>query len=595
MQTNLRLPQHLFAQPVQYEIPAFQRRYVWEQEQQWEPLWDDVENLAQNILGGDQEKPHFMGAVVLQQKPYPAGTIERRIVVDGQQRLITLQLLIDAIQEVLEKREHTDPARRLTALVMNRDEFRDGKPEIAFKVWPTIADREAFQHAMRNDLPSATHAKARIVQAHEFFKKQVELWLDKYSGDDEFRAKAASALENAVRMNLELVVIDLDATDDQHAIFEALNARGTPLLESDMVKNKILNDAGFREEDENDASITQLWPFDNDSWWSEEVGRGVQRRPRIDVYLNYWLTLRNSKETKARDEFKAFRKYADHREKAGKTIHEIAKDMKEIGEIYRDIEATRHEDEDIKKFLDRRKTMNAGAVTPLLLWLLSEDMPKKTLKACIKALESFLVRRVVCSCSTQGYGKLFVSLLAKMHKSPNDQADDILISHLAKQTTQVTRWPSDEELQKEFVEEPLYWWLTIGRLRMVIMGIEEQLRTNHTETQKVPSGLQIEHVMPQAWRANWPIQDSGDESEENRERSINMIGNLTLVKGSLNSSLSNSPWESKRKALAKHSTLFLNKRLVEHEVWNDETIKERSKHLAELAAQAWPRPNAKAY
>lgn len=66
MQTSLLRPQRLFAQPVRYEIPAFQRRYVWKQEEQWEPLWDDVERLAQAIMEDGRTKPHFMGAVVLQ-------------------------------------------------------------------------------------------------------------------------------------------------------------------------------------------------------------------------------------------------------------------------------------------------------------------------------------------------------------------------------------------------------------------------------------------------------------------------------------------------------------------------------------------------
>ena len=57
-----------------------------------------------------------------------------------------------------------------------------------------------------------------------------------------------------MRMQLELVVIDLGDTDDPHVIFETLNARGTPLLQSDMIKNKILHDADIGAEDESDAS-----------------------------------------------------------------------------------------------------------------------------------------------------------------------------------------------------------------------------------------------------------------------------------------------------------------------------------------------------
>ena len=90
METNLRSPQELFGNDLRYEIPAFQRRYIWKQEEQWEPLWEDVEKLAQSIVDGDPAEAHFMGAIVLQQKQVATATMERRIVVDGQQRLTTL-------------------------------------------------------------------------------------------------------------------------------------------------------------------------------------------------------------------------------------------------------------------------------------------------------------------------------------------------------------------------------------------------------------------------------------------------------------------------------------------------------------------------
>ena len=438
MQTNLQRPQRLFAQPVRYEIPAFQRRYVWKQEDQWEPLWDDVEQLAQSIKEGGQTDPHFMGAVVLQQMRSATGTIERRIVVDGQQRLTTLQLLIDAIQEVLEERGYSDPAKRLATLVENQKEFRDGNPDNCFKVWPTVVDRVAFRHAMNNDLSATDYSTSRIVQAHNYFRRQAEQWLDGFAEESGECDTAAAALENAVRMNLELVVIDLGDADDPHIIFETLNARGTPLLQSDMVKNKVLHDADLQVSDDGSISPEQrrLWPFDEDDWWAQEVGRGFQRRPRVDVYLNHWLTLRNRTEMKAYDEFRAFERYVDASQRAGETILNVAFDMREVGNIYRDIEEERRKD--IARFLERRNVMNVGAITPLLLWLLSADVPKATLMNCLRALESFLVRRVVCGLSARSYGEFFVGAIARLGGTPNDQADRTLISYLAEQTAQAS-------------------------------------------------------------------------------------------------------------------------------------------------------------
>ena len=240
--------------------------------------------------------------------------------------------------------------------------------------------------------------------------------------------------------------------------------------------------------------------------------------------------------------------------------------------------------------------MNVGVVTPLLLWLLSSDVPQAMLANCLKALESFLVRRVVCGYSARGYGELFVALLARLAGTPINNADRVIVSYLGERTAQAGLWPDDQELRDRFVTAPLYQWLTRGRLRMVLTGIEEQLRTNKAETQEVPDDLHIEHVMPQAWHHNWPLQDGTEDDGEataataNRDRAIHTIGNLTLVNGRLNASLSNVPWDRKRKTLADHSVLFLNKELVNEgpEIWDEHAIEGRAEWLHEKAVKIWP-------
>lgn len=588
MQTNLQRPQRLFVQPVRYEIPDFQRRYVWTQEEQWEPLWNDVEELARSIMEDGAAEPHFMGAVVFQQQHFPAGTIEHRTVVDGQQRLTTLQLLIDAIQEVLERRGHTNPAQRLAALVVNGEEFRDGQEDHAFKVWPTVVDRSAFRQAMKNEATTTGYESSRMVQAHDYFKGQTEQWLDRCA--DEVRDSAASALETAVSRSLEIVVIDLGDSDDPHLIFETLNARGTPLLQSDMVKNKILHEAAITPDDrEPSASERRLWPFGREEWWAREIGRGLQRRPRVDVYLNHWLTLRNRAVMKPYDEFRAFQRYVDGQPGEG-AITAVAEDMATLGGIYRDVEDQRRVD--IADFLARRNVMNVGVVTPLLLWLLSESLPPATLSNCLKGLESFLVRRVVCGYSARSYGELFVNLIVRLDANEVQTADRVLVSFLGEQTAQAYVWPRDDELRERFLTAPLYHWLTRGRLRMVLEGIEQLLRTDKAESPAVPRNLQIEHVMPQAWHANWPLgnDDYDEQTVADRDRVVHTIGNLTLVSGRLNASLSNAPWATKRQALADHTVLFLNRRLVDKapQVWNEAAIEKRATWLAKKAVKLWP-------
>ena len=290
------------------------------------------------------------------------------------------------------------------------------------------------------------------------------------------------------------------------------------------------------------------------------------------------------------DEFRAFEKYAEARTKGGDTIQDVAKDMEVIGSIYGKMEKA--PPADIARFIERRNVMGVGVVTPLLLWLLSAKLPSPRFVNCVKVLESFLVRRAVCGYSARSYGELFVEAIAKLAEDP-DNADRILVSYLSGQTAQAARWPDDEELRERFMTTPLYQHLTLGRLKMVLAGIEEELRTDKAESREVLGTLHIEHVMPQAWRQNWPLPDDvtdDGEAATKRDRAIHTIGNLTLVNNRLNSSLSNAPWDRKRKTLADHSVLFLNKRLVNKgpDIWDETAIEKRAKWLHKWAVKIWP-------
>ena len=139
MQVNILNLQNLFFAPVRYEIPPYQRRYVWEQEEQWDPLWEDVRNTTDGYLESKQsQKAHFLGAVVIQsQTPLP-GSLQSWLVVDGQQRLTTMQLLLDAVEEVFKSRGHSNAAARLEFLVLNNAAHTGDDQDAAFKVWPTM-------------------------------------------------------------------------------------------------------------------------------------------------------------------------------------------------------------------------------------------------------------------------------------------------------------------------------------------------------------------------------------------------------------------------------------------------------------------------
>lgn len=115
MDTQVRTPQAIFMQPQRLLVPLFQRPYVWNEELQWNPLWKDLERVAMRLLqsSGTAQAPHFLGAVVLQQLPTQTSDLQQRTIIDGQQRLTTLQLLLDALHSEIARVGSTMSAARL--------------------------------------------------------------------------------------------------------------------------------------------------------------------------------------------------------------------------------------------------------------------------------------------------------------------------------------------------------------------------------------------------------------------------------------------------------------------------------------------------
>jgi uncharacterized protein with ParB-like and HNH nuclease domain len=104
-------PLQILQNPQRLMVPLFQRPYVWSKESQWEPLWEDIVRIAESLLVNfsNPPKPHFLGAVVLQHRQASISALPQRIIIDGQQRLTTLQVLIDASQAEMERLGHVGP------------------------------------------------------------------------------------------------------------------------------------------------------------------------------------------------------------------------------------------------------------------------------------------------------------------------------------------------------------------------------------------------------------------------------------------------------------------------------------------------------
>lgn len=397
---------------------------------------------------------------------------------------------------------------------------------------------------------------------------------------------------------MRLVVIDLDDKDDAQLIFETLNARGTPLLAADLVKNALLSAVERDTPGKSEAAYLAHWQlFDQDAvFWREKIGRGHAQRARIEIFVQHALTVMTGAEVSAGQLYSAYRDYAA----SGIAPSALAQmsTLSRYGAIYRRL-VERKVPPRVALFMERVGVMGLETIYPVLVKLFDrfEGDDAGPIPVLLD-LESFLVRRLVARLSTRGYGTFFVSLLAALD-APLEDLPQAFRRALAQGTAEVDRWPDDEEFGHAWRTNRLYENLSRPRLRMLLEGMEAATRDHFAETTSVPRNLQVEHVLPQAWREHWPLPGGADPADAaaRRDALVHSIGNLTLLNGKLNASQSNRGWldldegqPGKRAGLNDHGTLYLNKALAKHASWDEEAIVERSGLLFTHARDCWPRP-----
>jgi hypothetical protein len=134
---------------------------------------------------------------------------------------------------------------------------------------------------------------------------------------------------------------------------------------------------------------------------------------------------------------------------------------------------------------------------------------------------------------------------------------------------------------------------------MALEAVEDQLR-GFAGPRPVMTGMRIprlgyptEHLLPQKWVTNWPVE--GIQAELSRDEHVHRIGNLTLITSSLNSSVSNGPWlgpNGKREKLERHDVPLLNRDIRAHSAdgWDEQHIDSRSLRLIDGIIATWPVP-----
>jgi len=591
-----------------YVIPTFQRDYEWTKDGQWALLFEDLEAVASRLEDGrkvaevlgepvtkadKQVAPHFLGAIVLELLPSSAGSLDLRAVIDGQQRLTTIQLLVRGILDVLVEIKSARE-QQIRRLIRNPSDVVHEEDE-RYKLWPRRRDRAVWRVAMGEETGEPIYGDHLYLKARRFFRDSARATMQARDGSDR-----SDVIVDALISLFKLVVIDLEDNDDAQVIFEVLNGRQTPLSATDLVKNLLFLRAELTDEEELENLYEEHWAYLDDPWWRKEVGRGHSARGRRDVLLSSWLTVAAGKEVNLGHLYGEVRKYLD----AGdEKIVDILRELSAAGSAFRSIfDRPLDRSHLLAEAYSRIDRLSVTTALPLLVWLrtLSTDQlpPDAHLRAVV-AVDSWVVRRVIWGSNTRGYGKRFVEVLkaGQMAFVDGVSVADAIEASLLDAGTDNLPWPTDEQVEWAFVNRPFYDNLAQERVRMILGSIDRQMQLDHPKGEHPTfeyDSLHIEHILPQSWRHHWPVV-RGHESEQilleqEREATKNRLGNLTLVTGALNIPMANGPWLEKRIALAYHTNLRLNAGLAAIETWNEEAIAQRARQMAVVACRVWPRP-----
>jgi hypothetical protein len=454
--------------------------------------------------------------------------------------------------------------------------------------------------------------ESHIWQAHSFFRRTISEWAD-VTGDPDKTRQRLSLLAQALQQHLQVVAINLTGQDDEQLIFEALNDRGTPLLAADLIKNYV-----FQQCEEIGADVEswseKYWQEFDDDWWRGEVAQGRFYRSRIDLFLQYWLTMRRQEEIPTDAVFSKFKSHSIESLQDVIGAEFFLKTLRRDADTYRRLVANNEESAPARFYGSVVESLELGAFIPLLLWLASDShaVPSTEVAKALNAIESWAIRRTLVRMTMRDVNRFVVSILSEIGNHPLDRVGDAVVNYLTLQTADARLWPRNEVLRSQLPSIRLYGNVKQSRLRLILSRVELRHRSDLTEPASLPPKLEIEHVMPRGWRTSWGADIAGDgDRASKRDELVNTLGNLTLVTKKLNVTLSNRPWrdedvivypdtvdpeagKGKRSLLGEYSILVLNKEVVDPnpDRWTEEKIRNRSRELTEDVIAIWPGASA---
>lgn len=542
----------------QFIIPIYQRTYSWT-EDECTQLWADVIRAGSD----DAIQAHFVGSVVYIEKGlYQVSSQSPVLVIDGQQRLTTVTLLLEALARHLGDEEPVlgFSARKLrNYYLLNPEE----SGERQFKLLLTQTDKDTLLAIVQQkEIPE--QKSARVARNFDFFMDRI----GKLKGD-------LVALCNGLN---KLIVVDVALSRDQdnpQLIFESMNSTGRELSQADLIRNFVL--MGLDPEHQ-----TTLY---EDHWRPMELLFGQEAYGgHFDGFMRNYLIVKTGEIPNVSAVYDAFKAYSRTPAAAQAGVDALVADIHRYARYYCAMALGKEQDPRLDEAFRDLRELKVEVAYPFLLELYgdyqADHLSGDDFLAAVRLVEAYVFRRAVCTVPTNSLNKTFATFRRALRK---DRYLESIMAHFMLLPS-YRRFPADDEFERDLKVRDLYnfrsrsYWLR----RLENAGRKERVPV-HEYT--------VEHILPQnpdlpaGWR-----EALGDDWERIQQEYLHTLGNLTLT--GYNSQYRDHPFSKKRDIEGgfHESPLRLNEGLGTAEIWDEAAMKARAERLAAKAVGVWNGP-----
>ncbi|MCM8827608.1 MAG: DUF262 domain-containing HNH endonuclease family protein [Candidatus Omnitrophica bacterium] len=530
-----------------YKVPLYQRPYAWTKDQ-WEDLFEDV-------MGLEKDKIHFLGSIVV----VPEG--EHRLgvnyfqVVDGQQRIVTLLILLSAIRDMAKENNNDELAKYLTETFLFAREWESGKQRQIPKLKLGKLDDDAFQKVLKDGRKDGKHL---IFECYQYFKEKtqdVNLW-------------------QKLLNNISIVHINAFNHFNAFRLFETLNDRGLELSAADLIKNFVLMQVSS---DENIFNTTI-------NEWTEMYEKVRDYEP-VKFIRRYILSNWKGNISEARLYEGVNSKL---KEKNAETLCDFVKSLNSSATVYKKILECSLPYTSLNKKLTELHLVEVAPSFTLLLkvipYLENQQLSEQDILDIMEMIETFHIRWGICDQSTSRLDQIYNEICMELDENKNPPKFKDAIKQ---KLSQAIRNNADDEIFKRSFSLRTFKTAE-SRTKYILWKLSKPTG----ETSLNIKEIQTEHIMPRTLSDDWVkylMNDTFKSKEEIialHKENLDRIGNLTIIKGGWNISMSNRLFDEKKKEYEK-SEFQITKNLITYKKWTFDEIENRTKDMVDEALEIW--------